>query len=202
MTCTRKSSICLKNKQIQIFLLSFYFVLEMVERSAMLFIALLDCHWSEQLQYSDKTVTTVLTDETVQNDSYLNRYVCLECWSYPPVSRSRRVLGMVGFLAFNHMTQFRFWVLSSISVQLIPDSKRTECGPVQKEPGPHSHPCRNRKSGSDKHVHVGMVSPQTHENSKHPKGTPFVPIFSYLNLLTFHTISNMGLKSFFFFDPF
>jgi len=35
--------------------------------------------------------------------------------------------------------------------------------------------------------------------SKHPKSTPFVPNFSYLSSSIFHTISNVGLKSFDFF---
>ena len=43
--------------------------------------------------------------------------------------------------------------------------------------------------------------PNACENSKYPKGTPFIPIFSYLNPSTFHTISNVGLKYLSFFNP-
>jgi len=42
-------------------------------------------------------------------------------------------------------------------------------------------------------------SPNARENSKYPKSTPFVPIFSYLNPSTFHTISNVGLNDYSFF---
>ena len=35
-----------------------------------------------------------------------------------------------------------------------------------------------------------------HENSKYPKGTPFVPIFLYLNTSNFHPMSNVGLNAF------
>ena len=44
--------------------------------------------------------------------------------------------------------------------------------------------------------------PNARENSKFLKGTPFISIFSYLNFSTFHTISNMRLKSFCFSSPF
>ena len=47
-------------------------------------------------------------------------------------------------------------------------------------------------------------SPNTHENSKYPKGTPLGHNFSYLNHSTFFTTFNVGLKSFhsFFFISF
>ena len=41
--------------------------------------------------------------------------------------------------------------------------------------------------------------PNARENSKYPKGTPFIPIFSYLNLSIFHSVFNVGLKYFDFF---
>ena len=34
------------------------------------------------------------------------------------------------------------------------------------------------------------------ENSKYPKGTPFVPIFHYLNTSNFHLMVNVGLNAF------
>jgi len=34
------------------------------------------------------------------------------------------------------------------------------------------------------------------ENSKYPKGTPFVPIFLYLNTSNFHPMVNVGVNAF------
>ena len=34
------------------------------------------------------------------------------------------------------------------------------------------------------------------ENSKYPKGTPFIPIFLYLNTSNFHPMANVGLNVF------
>ena len=39
------------------------------------------------------------------------------------------------------------------------------------------------------------------ENSKYPKGTPFVPIFLYLNTSNFYPMANVGLNALATFSP-
>ena len=119
-----------------------------------------------------------------------------------------RVPSRVRFLAHIHMTLFRFQVLSSASTRPACGSKRIECGSVQKVPGPHSCPCSGIDTGAGtggrqwRRVRVGMVSPQTRAKTlSTQRACPLFPYFSYLNLSTFHTISNVRLNNFYFFCP-
>ena len=76
---------------------------------------------------------------------------------------------------------------------------RTDLNLDQKEPGPHACQLRHGAGGGRARVCGHGFPPNARKNSKYPKGTPLGPIFLYLNPLTFHTLSNVGLKRFYIF---
>ena len=93
--------------------------------------------------------------------------------------------------------------------------------PIQKEPGrvgnpnpnpdpgpgpgpvPSPSPARHRRrpaaaaaSGARARMHGHSSLPIARENSKYPKGTPFVLNFLYLYTTNFHPMANVGLNAF------
>ena len=81
--------------------------------------------------------------------------------------------------------------------------------PIQKEPGrvgnPNPNPARHRPVGRRRQrrrarAHACMCGHSSllfaRENSKYPKGTPFVLNFLYLYTTNFHPTANVGLNAF------
>ena len=93
------------------------------------------------------------------------------------------------------------------SIPARPDSKRTRPGRnPNPNPAPSPSPARHRHrpaaaSGGARartHTRVGghRSLPIACENSKYPKGTPFVLNFLYLYTTSFHPMANVGLNAF------
>ena len=76
-----------------------------------------------------------------------------------------------------------------VPIPIWPGSKRT--GPKLL---PHPRRGLGPSPNGGARLRVGMVLPNRARNSKYPKGTPFIPIFLYLNTSNVHSISNMGLN--------
>ena len=68
------------------------------------------------------------------------------------------------------------------------------------EPGPAPAPAPAGRTAAAASGGVRMSGhgslPIAHENSKYPKGTPFVLNFLYLNTTNFHPMANVGLNAF------
>jgi len=86
------------------------------------------------------------------------------------------------------MTQFWVRVLLFVSLRPAPDHlDQKELDPKPVHTRAHAHSGSGTGGGS---ARVWAWFPSNAcENFRYPKGTPLVPIFSYLNLWTFHVIS-------------
>ena len=82
-----------------------------------------------------------------------------------------------------------------------PDSKRTRPGrEPEPEPRPRPGPGPEPGTGTGARAHACMCGHSSllfaRENSKYPKGTPFVLNFLYLYTTNFHSMVNVGLNAF------
>ena len=81
-------------------------------------------------------------------------------------------------------------------ISLRPDSKRTRPGrEPEPRPDPAPAPAGRRRRGARTHDRDGSL-PIARENSKYPKGTPFVLNFLYIYTTNFHLMANVGLNAF------